>query len=730
MALFAVDRYMGDEEEDLDDKDNLPDTQSHADKILKKLHKQAQVKKLEKPSKSKEQNKKKQSETVAVQDELTNETINKVKIDKSDKEKNSPEKKRKKKSQTKSHLECEENDTREGPKERKKSKDERSSKKKRKIETNSVSKKPGLSGEAVEQSSSGDSDEGELVEEEVELQKGNKAGIDADFGMITEGQVHTEVGGFTVIGDVEQKSVQKVHRVLPNWLAKPTVVAGDIRTEKVPLSGINYLDEAILQQLRDNGISHLFPVQSHLIPVLLSQSPLGHVTGLAGCYPPSDICCSAPTGSGKTLAFVLPIIQTLKKRVVCQVRALVVLPVRELAVQVHKVFQSYCKSTHLKVGLIVAQKAFVSEQRTLVRKCPHGYQSLVDIIIATPGRLVDHISRTHGFNLHSLRYLVIDEADRMMDEIKHDWLMQVERAVYQGDMNPSGEQQLSDEISNTIRSTPGPLTSANVMKMTIPLQKLLFSATLSQNPEKLQQLNLFLPRLFTAVVSRPPTSQPTNNAEELSDTVPGDQAATKTRGEFVGKYTTPAGLTEYFVECSPGEKPLHMLYFTHRLKFRRILCFTNSVEAAHRLFWLLKLAGGLEVREMSSHLHAMKRARILRQFAAGKIDILICSDAMARGVDIENVHYVISYDFPPFLKTYIHRIGRTARAGRAGTTVTLLEKKEIYHFKQMTKKAGKTNITELKFKRSQLKTLLDTYQMALEQLPSVLKGEKNKSRNQ
>ena len=201
---------MGDEEEDLDDKDNLPDTQSHADKILKKLHKQAQVKKLEKPSKSKEQNKKRQSETVPVQDELTNETINKVKIDKSDQEKNSPEKKRKKKSPTKSHLDCEENDTREGPKERKKSKDERSSKKKRKIETNNVSKKPGLSGEAVEQSSSGDSDEGDLVEEEVELQKGNEAGIDADFAMITEGQVHTEVGGFTVIGDVEQKSVQKV----------------------------------------------------------------------------------------------------------------------------------------------------------------------------------------------------------------------------------------------------------------------------------------------------------------------------------------------------------------------------------------------------------------------------------------------------------------------------------------------------------------------------------------
>ena len=95
----------------------------------------------------------------------------------------------------------------------------------------------------------------------------------------------------------------------------------------------------------------MFTVQTQVIPVLLDNSALGHVVGRAG-YRPSDICCSAPTGSGKTLAFVLPIVQVLRRRVVCRVRALVVLPVRDLATQVYKVFQTYCKCTKLKVNIM------------------------------------------------------------------------------------------------------------------------------------------------------------------------------------------------------------------------------------------------------------------------------------------------------------------------------------------------------------------------------------------
>merc|ERR1712029_534832 len=134
-----------------------------------------------------------------------------------------------------------------------------------------------------------------------------------------------------------------------------------------------------------------------------------------------------------------------------------------------------------------------------------------DILVATPGRIVDHIQKTQGFSLEHLRFLVVDEADRVMEDIQNDWLNQVEGAVY----------------SSGKRPRPGPLTVANALKKLVPLQKLLFSATLSQNPEKLEQMNLFEPKLFTSVV------QPKDICakKEVDDEV---------SGEFAGKYTTPA----------------------------------------------------------------------------------------------------------------------------------------------------------------------------------------------
>ncbi|XP_023931271.1 ATP-dependent RNA helicase DDX51-like [Lingula anatina] len=218
-----------------------------------------------------------------------------------------------------------------------------------------------------------------------------------------------------------------------------------------------------------------------------------------------------------------------------------------------------------------------------------------------------------------------------------------------------------------------PIETINASRLDMPLHKLLFSATLSQNPEKLQQLNLFQPKLFTAGLKERVEIESVNLTSEKTGEEDG---LARIEGGFVGKYTTPVGLSEYFIQVAAQDKPLVVLHLMHHLKFRHVLCFTNSVEATHRLFLLVKLVGGLEVREFSSSLHAIKRNRILKQFAAGKIDLLVCSDAMARGMDVDNVQYVLSYDSPPYIKTYIHRVGRTARAGKVGTAVSLCEKKE------------------------------------------------------
>lgn len=523
-----------------------------------------------------------------------------------------------------------------------------------------------------------------------------------------------KAAGVTILPNVEQKTSRQVSSVLPDWLANPSVFSADIHNHKTPLcmalSNVECVDDDLKERLKQKGNTSLFPVQSKLIPAVMDGIQTGFMIGVSG-YRPSDICCSAPTGSGKTLAFVVPIVQALKQRVICRVRAIAVLPVRDLATQVYKVFTTYCEDTPLKVALLTGQKTFTDEQQSISRKGLAGYRSLVDIIVATPGRLVDHLNKTTGLDLSQLRFLVIDEADRMMQEIKHDWLAVLEHAVDQSKSLSVSSRSLFPTTSST---PPGLLTPAKCRSLHhVPMQKLLFSATLSQNPEKLQLLNLFQPKLFTSVA--------------VADTVKVDaftNLSTLKKGNFTGKYTTPPGLTEYFIPSNQDEKPLVMLHLLHHLKFRHVLCFTNSVEATHRLYWLVKLFGGIRVQEFSSKLHAQKRARLLRQYAAGEIDLLICSDAMARGMDVEDVRCVVSYEVPPFIKTYIHRVGRTARAGRVGTAITLVEKKQVTRFQNMLKEAGKDNVSELTVKKSSLKPLIEPSQEALKQIPEMLKMQR------
>ncbi|NXV83056.1 DDX51 helicase, partial [Atlantisia rogersi] len=338
-------------------------------------------------------------------------------------------------------------------------------------------------------------------------------------------------------------------------------------------------------------------VQAEVIPAVLQSAANGYLVGQGG-YRPRDICVSAPTGSGKTLSFVIPIVQVLIDRVVCHVRALVVLPTKELAQQVSKVFNIYTDGTGLKVVLITGQKSFAKEQEMLVQKKVTGYCSLADIIVATPGRLTDHINQTPGFSLTELRFLVIDEADRMIDDMHQNCLNQIVRAAFRVD---------SDSGSNMLfqRSKPGPLTAASSCYPQIPLQKLLFSATLTQDPEKLQQLDLFQPRLFTSVYA--------------DKKAPGD--GTETEHDTNKKYTLPEGLSQCYVPCDLNSKPLLLLHFMLTRKFTRVLCFTNSREASHRLFLLVQAFGGVSVAEFSSRLPPNERQRTMKEFEQGKIQL-------------------------------------------------------------------------------------------------------------
>ncbi|XP_069038465.1 ATP-dependent RNA helicase DDX51 isoform X1 [Lepisosteus oculatus] len=505
---------------------------------------------------------------------------------------------------------------------------------------------------------------------------------------------------FTVLGGFEKKAVQKVYRVLPHWLAQPNLIHRDIKSNLVPVVDVPGLCPRLLKKLESCGIQHFFPVQAEVIPAILESAPHGMLVGRGG-YRPRDICVSAPTGSGKTLAFVIPVVQMLMKRVVCEVRALAVLPTKELAQQVRKVFCMYAEGTGLRVVMMAGQKSFALEQASLLENNGTGSRSLADIVVATPGRLVDHINKTPGFTLQHLRFLIIDEADRMIDSMHQAWLSHVVKAAYKGGR--------SSELGSLFRrAEPGPITAASLTQPQMPLQKLLFSATLTQNPEKLQQLGLYRPLLFTSVHSK-----------SASPSLP--RPASPQPQE---KFNFPEGLTEYFVPCTLNSKPLIILDFILRLKFSPVLCFTNSREASHRLYLLVRLFGGVQVAEFSSRLSPNERKKTLKEFEQEKIQLLISTDATARGIDVSGVKCVINYDAPQFIRTYVHRVGRTARAGKAGLAFTFLLGVQEKRFLQMLKDAGSPGIQKQIIKPEALKALVPRYEQTLLELETAIQEER------
>ncbi|XP_015175764.1 PREDICTED: probable ATP-dependent RNA helicase Dbp73D [Polistes dominula] len=485
---------------------------------------------------------------------------------------------------------------------------------------------------------------------------------------------------FLILGSKSHKKKKEVKRVLPNWLANPEIICADLNSGPT-LEEVSFLEPQLKEILRANGIDKLFPVQVSIMNWLSKCEEDRRKLG----YWPRDVCVSAPTGSGKTLAYVLPIIQQLQSRLVPKIRCLIVVPVQELALQIHKVVLTYTSHTNLKAGLITGASSFEQEQNNLIRKTiSDEYVSSVDILIATPGRLVDHILKTPGFSLESLRYLVIDEADRATE-----WL-----------------QYIPELHLNAL-----PLTLENLSSSPPFAQKLLFSATLTQDPQKLNQFRLFQPILFTSVIVDKDTD--VNLDEEV--------------GNFIGRYTSPEELKERAVECSPEFKPIALREILLRKKhFRKTLVFTNSTESAHRLSLLLRLLlseKNIIVEGLSSRLIAKQREEILNKFALGEINVLVSSDALARGMDIPNLQLVVSYDLPKHIKGYINRAGRTGRAGKSGTAISILTSNQIGIFKHMLSSAHKPlpKITKM-----ELNDIADeiNYEDHLNKLKDLLEEEK------
>ncbi|CAO3680052.1 unnamed protein product [Rhizopus microsporus] len=470
---------------------------------------------------------------------------------------------------------------------------------------------------------------------------------------------------------------------IPNWLLHPTTISPK---ERCDLDQVG-LSERLTQRCKEIGLSSFFAVQKAA---------------------PGDICVSAPTGSGKTLAYVLPIVDILSKRVVKRLRAVIVLPTRDLVIQVKETLDAFVKGTDLVVAAVSGQQSFAHEQHVLVGSEDESYsggKSKVDILVATPGRLIDHLNTTPNFTLQHVRFLVVDEADRLLNQSFNDWLNRILQAT-----KPDGSQQvppldfktdkdgmvLSDAIAPTFLESFHSFPKTELDHPKVPsIQKLLFSATLTKNPAKIAGLHLIDPEYISVQHD--------------------DEEAT------ANEYVTPEGLKEYMAIVPTEKKPLLVIYLLHCLGIKSGLCFTKSIESTERLKTLIDAYEALQpeekrvrVKEYSSELRPAERRTVLRQFKEGEIDMLICSDLIGRGIDIDSVQYVISYDVPVYMDKYIHRVGRTARAGRHGVAYTLVEKQQARYFKDMLRQAGHLNQVELlNIEKEKLEELTPDYENAI-----------------
>eukprot|EP00761_Pharyngomonas_kirbyi_P003451 gb/GECH01003455.1/.p1 GENE.gb/GECH01003455.1/~~gb/GECH01003455.1/.p1 ORF type:complete len:933 (+),score=238.12 gb/GECH01003455.1/:1-2799(+) len=388
------------------------------------------------------------------------------------------------------------------------------------------------------------------------------------------------------------------------------------------------LSSPIALGLKYMGASHLFPIQRAIIPPV----QVLHKAALAG-----DICVSAPTGSGKTLAYVIPVVEALQHRTAGHIGALILVPSRQLAQQVGNVVHDFTRFTSLKY-MVLGMDSYHQE----IRQMKRNGRIAVDIVVATPGRLLQHMGHTAGFSLDRLRYLVVDEVDRLLAGQYHDWV----HVVISGEArNPMQHARSGVRIKYGTTHDPSPLPTPSYKS---PLRKMLFSATMTNNPEQLAKLNLRFPQFFSF-------------RDELSSHK---------------RYVLPSSLRQHVLLCHTEHKPLAIIYLLEQRRITRSLCFTANLAATHRLYRMLELLGDYRVAEYSSHMSHPQRRAVVEDFSAGRLDLIVCSDVMARGMDLPDVRHVINYDLPSFLTTYIHRAGRTARAGAEGHVYTIIDEEE------------------------------------------------------
>lgn len=354
--------------------------------------------------------------------------------------------------------------------------------------------------------------------------------------------------------------------------------------------------EPILRALTDAGYAVPTPIQEKAIPVVLNRR---------------DLLACAQTGTGKTAGFAIPVLQLIAEDKIrnAGIQVLVLTPTRELAIQVEESFRDYGKYLGFKSMTLFGGVSQVPQVEALRRG--------VDILIATPGRLLD-LSQQKLIDLSKLRYFVLDEADRMLDMgFVHD-------------------------VRKVLKLIPA------------KRQSLFFSATMPGEIKQLADTILFKPEM---VAVNPVSSTAEIISQEL---------------HFVGKEEKKGYLLEMFKDSD----------------INPVLVFTRTKYGADKLAKFLH-RNGVSAAAIHGDKSQGARQQALSGFKGGKLRALIATDIAARGIDIDELRWVVNYEIPNVAETYVHRIGRTGRAGSSGTAISLCDHEEKAYIKDIEKLIGK-----------------------------------------
>jgi ATP-dependent RNA helicase RhlE len=351
--------------------------------------------------------------------------------------------------------------------------------------------------------------------------------------------------------------------------------------------------KSIIKSLDDLGISDPTPIQEMAIPRINS-----------GC----NLIGIAQTGTGKTAAYLLPLLSKLKKPEGKDPRALILVPTRELSIQAGNDLADFTTWSELRHAAIFGGIGWTKHAELVAQG--------IDILVATPGRLTD-LYNAGALSLKKIKYLVIDEADRMLD------------------------MGFLPQLRKLFEILPG------------NRQNLLFSATFSGEVEKL--VDEFLD--FYEKIEAAPSATPVQEVSQYAYRVPN--------------YRTKLNFIKYLL--------------TDEISWSRVIIFVKTKEHADEVFNVIKRKAEGEKRILHSNKGQNMRINAIKDFKLGIVRILITTDVSARGMDVSNVSHVINFDVPPDYEDYIHRIGRTARAGKRGDAITLVDPAEEWHWKKIEK---------------------------------------------